>query len=77
MNELQDELNSSQQKQSELLSFTSKLTEKITQLQSDNTVINEKFKLAQDELKSLSDESNQKNQKFRVEVRLLLFFCCC
>ena len=60
MNELQSEMNSSQLKQSELLTFTSKLTEKNTQLQSDNACLTEKLEQTQNDLdkaNSLMDES--------------------
>ena len=45
INELNQEMFNSKQKQSELLGFTAKLTEKNTKLQSDNQLLNEKVKV--------------------------------
>jgi multidrug resistance efflux pump len=50
LSELQLEMNSSQEKQSELLSFTAKLTEKNTQLQSENVNFIEKLEQMQNDL---------------------------
>lgn len=49
----------SQVKQGELLSFTSKLTGKNSQLQSENTTINEK-------LKTIEEELDKKTKQFEV-----------
>ena len=52
LRELELEMTSNQEKQSELLSFTSKLTEKNTQLQSENSTINERLQSIEGELKT-------------------------
>ena len=50
LSELQVEMNLSQEKQNELLSFTAKLTEKNTQLQSENVNFIEKLEQMQNDL---------------------------
>lgn len=50
LKELEQEMEKSQVKQGELLSFTSKLTEKNSQLQSENTTIIERLETIEEEL---------------------------
>lgn len=59
LRELEQEMEKSQVKQGELLSFTSKLTGKNSQLQSENTTINEK-------LKTIEEELDKKTKQFEV-----------
>lgn len=65
LKEVQEEMESGQKKQNELLSFTSKLTEKNTILQSENTTLSEKLKKLEIEL----SEKNEHYKQSEIEMR--------
>lgn len=85
LSEIQTEMKSSQEKQTELLNFTSKLTEKNINLQSENTSLNEKVKFFEadvttktehfettiTETKNLSDSLNIKLSEALANVKIL------
>jgi predicted nuclease with TOPRIM domain len=66
--DLQLELNVNQEKQNELLAFTSKLTEKNTSLQSENATINERLQQVQAELERATSSLNQSNDHVKSQV---------
>ena len=58
----------SQEKQDELLDFTSKLTEKNTRLQSENTTLSEKLEHVEAELDKKTKLIDQQNESTRTEL---------
>ena len=74
MNTIQSETLTSQEKQSDLLLFTSKLTEKNSQLQTENQILNEKIEQLKNELiknqpdNSIQNELNKLNEQFKNEL---------
>jgi predicted nuclease with TOPRIM domain len=72
--DLQLELNVNQEKQNELLAFTSKLTEKNTSLQSENAAITEKLLQVQADLERVSHTMNQSNDSVKSQVDSLIFY---
>jgi hypothetical protein len=66
--DLQLELNLNQEKQNELLAFTSKLTEKNTSLQSENAAINERLQQVQVDLERVGNSVNQSNDSIKSQV---------
>lgn len=68
LNELQIEMKQSQEKQNELLSFTAKLTEKNTQLQSENTVLKEKLQQIETYFTDSNRSLRESNENLKLEV---------
>lgn len=68
LNELQIEMKQSQEKQNELLSFTAKLTEKNTQLQSENTVLKEKLQQIETYFTDSNRTLRESNENLKLEV---------
>jgi predicted nuclease with TOPRIM domain len=64
-------MNTCQQKQTDLLSFTSKLTDKNTNLQSDNSALEEKLNVALKQLENVTSQLNQSNQSVDGELKRL------
>ena len=73
LSELQVEMNSSQEKQNELLSFTAKLTEKNTQLQSENVNFIEKLEQMQNDLNKANSLLNEFISTKKNEVSSIFF----
>jgi hypothetical protein len=67
------DLEKSQEKQTELLAFTSKLTEKNTLLQSENTFLTEKLEQIEKDLK-LANELYAKLKEANDQQVIFLFF---
>lgn len=68
LNELQTEMKQSQEKQNELLAFTAKLTEKNTQLQSENTVLKEKLQQIETYFTDSNRTLRESNENLKLEV---------
>ena len=68
LNELQTEMKQSQEKQNELLAFTAKLTEKNTQLQSENTVLKEKLQQIETYFTDSNRTLRESNDNLKLEV---------
>ena len=67
------ELSSSKEKQNELLEFTSRLTEKNTQLQTESFYTKEKLQNNQEELEKVTKHFNESSESFKTEVRYKKF----
>jgi hypothetical protein len=64
-------MNVCQQKQTDLLSFTSKLTDKNTTLQSDNSALEERLNLTLKQLENVTGQLNQSSESIDVELKRL------
>ena len=71
LNDLQLEMSSYQEKQNELLSFTAKLTEKNTHLQSENSLINEKLAQVDLELTQTKNTLEASNNDLSINLQAL------
>ena len=68
LSEMQVEMRQSQEKQNELLAFTAKLTDKNTQLQSENTNLKEKLQQTETDLTESSRGLVESNHNLKSEV---------
>ena len=71
LNDLQLEMSSYQEKQNELLSFTAKLTEKNTHLQSENSLINEKLAQVDLEFTQTKHKLEASNKELNMNLQVL------
>lgn len=68
LSDLEQELEINKAKQNELLEFTSKLTEKNTQLQFENSALSEKLETIKKELQITQSELSQSNELIKTEA---------
>lgn len=71
LTDLQSDMITSQEKQNELLLFTSKLTEKNSQLQSENTSLNEKLICLQNDYSIISQQNKQSSESTQFQIENL------
>lgn len=72
LNELDTEMKQNKDKQNELLAFTSKLTEKNTKLQSENTILNEKLQSIEADFNTQISSLKKKVDSLQLEVILII-----